>query len=421
MLSVVLCLPWATAGLARAGEDKGAITVGEEIEIVSDGPGKNCRGNPRIVCGKDSCLCVWREGWEGKNGGARIRAARVGPDGKLMDKQTLELAPNKDKDAPQERPRAAFCKDVYLVVWHDLRNGADYDVLAARVSGAGQLLDAAPITIAAGPHNQVLPDVAADGDGFLVVWQAYQEKDRAYHGYAARVDLQGKAGAPSETGIAPQPKVAWDGSSFLVSSSNTSDFSYSMVARLSTDGKPGMKPLPAMQRTVFYSLSAVPGKGWLLVSHRSLPDAWGWGGPGAIRTTFVTSDGQVDKTMPKEEPNPKPLSTELEPHWLDRNNGKITWPYGQTASAWDGKHSVVIWQRYHCSGEKGSAMLSADLYAMRVDGWKRVSDKATPVASGEASEKEPSLASDGAGKLWCVYEKLINDKTVLCLRMITSR
>jgi hypothetical protein len=64
---------------------------------------------------------------------------------------------------------------------------------------------------------------------------------------------------------------------------------------------------------------------------------------------------------------------------------------------------------------------SADLCAMQVDGWKRVSDKATPVASGDASEKEPSLASDGAGKLWCVYEKLTNDKTVLCLRMLTSR
>src|SRR5665648_733295 len=194
-----------------------ALKVGAETIIAFDGTGKNSRGTPFVAFGNNSYLCAWREGWEGKNGGARIQVVRIDSDGNLIDVKPIEVSPNKSKDAPQEQPKIAFCKNIFLVVWQDLRNEIDYDVLAVRISAGGKVLDAKPIIIAGGPHNQVLPDIASDGKGFMVVWQGFQVSDRTFHGYAVRIDMQGKVGKTIETGIAPQQKIAWNGTNFLVS------------------------------------------------------------------------------------------------------------------------------------------------------------------------------------------------------------
>ena len=49
-----------------------------------------------------------------------------------------------------------------------------------------------------------------------------------------------------------------------------------------------------------FSISAVPGKGWLVVSHRSPPDPWGWGGPGAMRAAFVNLEGKPENSTREE-------------------------------------------------------------------------------------------------------------------------
>jgi len=398
------------------------VTVGAEVVIAADGPGRNCRGTPAVAFGRGAYLVAWREGWEGKNGGARIRAARVGPHGRLLDAQPIELAPNKDKDAPQERPRVAFCKDTFLVVWHDLRNGTDYDVLAARVSADGRLLDAEPIRIAAGPHNQTLPDVAADTEGFLVVWQGFVEQDRAFHGYAVRVGPDGAVGKPADVGLAPCLRVAFEGSHFLVACGSRGFWHTGDVRRLGRDGRPlaKEKPFRAAARVGLYSLSAVPGKGWLLVTHRNTPNAWGWGGPGAMRCYFVLSDGKMDPSMAKEKGYPG--YDKFEPNWVDyATRDRENWPYGLSASAWDGTQSVVVWPRYHCRGEKKSMLANGDIMLSRTEGWKRQSDLPVAVAASDAEELEPALASNGAGSLLCVYEKEVGAKTLICARAITSR
>lgn len=399
------------------------VTVGEEVVVAADGPGKACRGTPAVAFGGGAYLCVWREGWEGKNGGARIRAARVGLDGKVLDAAPLEVAPNPDRDAPQERPRVAFCpsadKGTYLVVWHDLRNGRDYDILGARVSAAGKLLDAEPIRIAAGPHNQALPDVAADKDGFLVVWQGYNASNRVFNGYAARVEADGKVGEPVDIGLAPNLRVAWDGEHFLVACANAGFWNVGNVRRIDARRKPMEKLFGAASSVNLYSLTGAPGKGWLLVTHRNTPNAWGWGGPGAMRCYFVLSEGKLDTSVGKEADYP---GSALEPNWIDfTTKDREIWPYGVSAGAWDGRQFVVVWQRYHCRGEKKSMLTNGDLALMRVDGAKRQSDTPVLVAATDAEELAPALASDGAGNLLCVYEKEVGPKTVICARSLASK
>jgi len=389
------------APLAIGGE--GGIDVGEELPLLADGPGKGIQATPDVAFGDGAYLVVWREGWHGKGGSARIYAARVSADGKVLDPKGIEVSPC--KDGVQEQPRVAFGGGVFLVVWQDLRNGKDCDVLAARVSPEGKVLDAEPIAVAADPRTQALPAVASDGQGFLVVWQGLVGDEAAYRGFAAPVSAGGKAGAAIETGATPQPKVAWNGKNYLAVCGGAGFWAGEVRSvLLGADGKPAGKPIPVLGGTkaAVFSLSVVPDRGWLVVSHRSPPDPWGWGGPGAMRAAVVGPDGRPASPVKEEYPQARL------PHWLDfgREKGKgATWPWGPSASAWAGKHSLVVWQRHHLGGEKWTNFENCNLIAARVDGVTSLDPAGVPVAASDANERRPALAADGTGGLLCVYER----------------
>ena len=110
----------------------------------------------------------------------------------------------------------------FLVVWEDYRSGSDDDIFAARVSGAGTVLDPAGIPISTAANIQ------HDAGGGL-------ERHRLPGGvaglplgppthdiYGARVSGAGSvldpAGIPISTAANGQhaPAVAWNGTNFLV-------------------------------------------------------------------------------------------------------------------------------------------------------------------------------------------------------------
>jgi len=384
----------------RAGE---GITVGEEQVLLEDGPGKGLQATPTVAFGKDVYLAVWREGWHGRGGKARIYAARVDKSGKVLDAKGIEVAPC--EKGVQTAPRVAFGGGAFLVVWQDLRNGKDYDILAAHVSAGGDVLDKEPIALAVAPRTQALPDVASDGKAFLVVWQGLKGDGTKHLGYAAPVGADGKAGAIVETGAAPQPKIAWNGENYLVVFGASTLLSY----RLGPDGKrvdPGRKSWDGQvvraHKQSDFSVTGAPAKGWLAVNHRSPPDYWGWGGPGAMRCYLVGPDGKRDPGIKKE---PSGVQSK-QPNWLDLGRSKkagATWPMGANAVAWDGKQFVAVWQRHHI--EKTVMFTNCDLIASRVDGFRPLDDAGVAVAASAEEEKNPALASDGAGALLCVYER----------------
>lgn len=384
----------------------GDIRVGPECALLPDGPGKGFQGTPAVAFGNGVYLAVWREGWHGKGGSARIRAARISADGKVLDAAGIEAAPA--GAGVQERPRVAFGGGVFLVVWQDSRNGRDYDILGITVNPDGRLSLDQPVVIAGGPRNQVLPDVASDGKGFVVVWQGLSGDETAYRGYAAAVSPDGKVGKVVETGITPQPKVAWNGAGYLAAGGGAGFWQGSVHAvRLDASGAPLGKPAEVIKGTkaAVFSLSGVPGRGWLVVSHRSPPDPWGWGGPGAMRAVLVSADGRPENTDGVKEPSGV---RERLPGWLDMGREKTatsTWPWGESASAFDGQRSVVVWQRHHLCGEKMTGFINCDLIAARVDGYQSLDPPGVPVAAGDAEETRPAVASDGAGGLLVVYEK----------------
>lgn len=407
-------------------DPKPIIEPGKESIIADDGPGGNHRGTPHVVFGNSEYLCVWKEGWEGKNGGARIKAVRVDMNGKKMDSKPISVSPNKNRDDPQEQPKASFCRNVYLVVWQDLRNKKDYDILAVRISEQGEVLDNDPIVIAGGPHNQVLPDVASDGKGFMVVWQGFVEKDRSFHGYAVRVEMNGNTGTPVETGLSPLQKIAWNGRDFLVTcggatgSLNRPDDTAAAL-RLNADGIPvgNIFPVTRLRALFQYSVSALPGKGWLFVHHLSPPDAWGWGGPGRIRGYLIPSDAEVDYQMTRENVNP---AFPFDAIQIDASSDdRTSWPYGSSACAWDGRQSIIVWQRFATMGERKTTLVNGDIMATGIDEVNNNAGRPVPIAATSSEELNPSLASDGEGRLLCAYEKWNKGRTSICMRMIISK
>jgi hypothetical protein len=148
----------------------------------------------------------------------------------------------------------------------------------------------------------------------------------------------------------------------------------------------------------------VPAAGWLVISHRSPPDPWGWGGPGAMRAAMVDANGEpADKASLKENSPQDRL-----PNWLDVGKAKTpgaTWPFGPSASAFDGRQSVAVWQRHHLAGEKKTNFENCDLIAARVEGTKSLDPAGVPVAASELEESHPAIAGDGAGACLVVYRR----------------
>src|SRR5262245_29256839 len=96
----------------------------------------------------------------------------------------------------QEEPSVAANGNGYFVVWADKRtySSTEYDIYGARVTSTGEVLDPAGIPICTDPGRQTSPRVAFDGEKYLVVWEDDRESTSAvqlYQIYGARVSGAG--------------------------------------------------------------------------------------------------------------------------------------------------------------------------------------------------------------------------------------
>ncbi|MBI1945862.1 MAG: hypothetical protein HYS27_09210 [Deltaproteobacteria bacterium] len=148
------------------------IAVGTGMQVV-----------PTVAVGTDSYLVAWQDR---RDGTFDIRAS-------VLDRAGAAIAANfAVAVAPDDQvlPHAAFdpISGGYLVVWQDSRDGGDRDIIGARITEAGLVLDADGVVIAGAPGLQERPRVSTSGDGTLVAWT-----DQRVAGnrdvYAARLDL----------------------------------------------------------------------------------------------------------------------------------------------------------------------------------------------------------------------------------------
>lgn len=187
---------WLAAGLASlAGPAMAAppLAAGEAFVVMPMPADQRAQLSPVAAYdGKGTYLLVWQQGrFYHQSQSADIVAARVDAKGRVLDRQPIFVC---NVDASQEQPRVAYAGGRFLVVWHDLRNGRDWDVYGARVTSEGKVLEPGGFLVAGGPQNQASPVVAAADGGFLVVWQHHT---RHYQLHASRIPAAGAA-APAQ-------------------------------------------------------------------------------------------------------------------------------------------------------------------------------------------------------------------------------
>ncbi len=151
-----------------------------------------------VAWGGGSYLVTWSS-TSGVDPGS-IRAARVAPNGQILDPAGLHLADNISPGALQVASNGSS----FLVTWLN----ASSQLLATRVSAAGAVLDATPIVLAANTNAKSLGGVASDGNQFLVTW-AETRTGVAGDLYGARVSSAGQVLDPEGTALLTGPTDKW--------------------------------------------------------------------------------------------------------------------------------------------------------------------------------------------------------------------
>ena len=129
---------------------------------------------------------------------SRIVAGGISSDGEAVSSpQLISRAANR-----QAQPAVASSGEMFLVVWQDYR-GDSFDIHAARLDAAGNLLDEHPIVVSDAPADQVAPDVAWNGGYFFVVWEDLRSGS-SYDVFGAGVTIRGDVLEPDGFRISPQ-------------------------------------------------------------------------------------------------------------------------------------------------------------------------------------------------------------------------
>ena len=176
---------------------------------------KGVQAAPEVASDGNDYLVVWHDE---RNGTRDIYGARVGANGKVVDSAGLAIS---KVSTAQSRPRVAFGKSSYLVVWYGFDSSSDWDIYGARVSPGGTVLDGTSIAITSAKHQQYYPAAASNGTDFFVVWADF--RSGIYSDiYGTRVSAAGavmkKDGVviSSATGNQSMPRLARGGSMYLV-------------------------------------------------------------------------------------------------------------------------------------------------------------------------------------------------------------
>jgi hypothetical protein len=206
----------------------------------------NAQSCPSAAFLDSVCLVVWKDRRSDNNGD--VYATRVSRSGVVLDPADVVIS---DAQGVQESSKVAAGDTSWLVVWQD--NRAGWKIRAARVGYSGTVLDPGGFLVGAADSSQTSPAVAYDGEDFLVVWQTAQYGPWTLRG--ARVTGAGQVldpgGFPISGDISQDmepvaPTVASAAGEFLVAWQNARAPRYVWAKRVSHDGIPDdvLLPLP---------------------------------------------------------------------------------------------------------------------------------------------------------------------------------
>ncbi len=170
--------------------------------------------------GADMALLVWQEAIDGGDGGD-IWATRVQKHGVIMDPLGIRVS---NATGIQSEPSVGAAASGFLVAWTDARNGTNTQIIMARVSEEGLLLDASGQAVESGTTDQSRPAVAGKDGAYAVTWY---EDDTAtgirsirirVFGHNLTPNLDESVAVHTSLSLTPdsRPVVASDGITFMV-------------------------------------------------------------------------------------------------------------------------------------------------------------------------------------------------------------
>ena len=159
---------------------------------ISDTPYYARQSTPSVAHDGTNFLVVWKDQPNYAVADTDIVGARVSGSGKLLDTWSLGIPIGVAK-SNQENPAVVYDKvnQQYLVVWDDQR-GLWRDIYGARVSKSGSVLDPSGIAISTHKINKSAPAVALGGASYLVVWHDFRNNATCPDIYGTRVNKDGK-------------------------------------------------------------------------------------------------------------------------------------------------------------------------------------------------------------------------------------
>ncbi|MEO0097163.1 MAG: T9SS type A sorting domain-containing protein [candidate division WOR-3 bacterium] len=144
--------------------------------------GINWQTYPAVSFDGNNYLALWTD-FRGNY--SDIIGRRISSTGIILDTNNIEIS---NAENLQLYPKAAFDGNNYLVVWQDYRSGFDWDIYGTRVSREGVVLEPNGIPIRSASSDQTSPDVAFDGNNYLVVWE---------EGMTGEIDIYGAKVTPN--------------------------------------------------------------------------------------------------------------------------------------------------------------------------------------------------------------------------------
>jgi hypothetical protein len=169
---------------------------------------------PAIASDGENYLVLWQHMLDSTEANYRIEALRISPEGLPIDQEPLLLSEG-DKGS---YPDVAFSGSKYLAVWLDANF---WDIHGALVESDGTVGPTIGVRIAGGLQEH--PSVASDGSDFLVVWQDCGNHWPYADIVATRVSSAGEIMDPGgiiismDANAADQlPAVTFDGVNYVV-------------------------------------------------------------------------------------------------------------------------------------------------------------------------------------------------------------
>ncbi|MDC3985232.1 hypothetical protein [Polyangium jinanense] len=331
----------------------------------------NAETRPAVAYNGTNYLAVWEDRRPGTT--TDIYGARLTTSGAVLDPSGIAIS---QATGSESYPSIASLGGDWLVAWNDTRAGND-DIYAARVSGAGSVLDPSGVPIRTATGSQSNPAVSSDGTNWLVTWYDSANAEIWASRVSPAATVLDASGIQISTGGGWMPAVGYNGTNYLVAWSRPGAMGYDIAAARLT-------PAGVVLDTGNFAINVAAASGSennASVTSNGVDWLVTWDNSADVRGARVGSTGAV-----------------LDPMGIGISTAANT--QRAARAIWDGTQYWVVWQDDRAvSGRQ-------DIYGARLTPGGVVTDTTGIVLANDPAQNElaPAIAAGPSKEALLVYQ-----------------